>query len=98
MTACQRSRLCRQACNMVSPALNLTECLQCDGTSVGNAVCQSKPKIGVRAGGSPPSLQQLREYADSISGVIAPQGYGSAHDDRRAHSECIPSNSAPELG
>ena len=87
MTACQLSRLCRQACNMVSPALDLMECLQCDRRTVRNAVDQNQSKIGIRAGGSPASLQQLQQYASSISGVIAPQGYGSAHDDRLAISE-----------
>ena len=33
------------------------------------------PLLFVFAGGHPPSLQQLQEYAESISAVIAPQGY-----------------------
>ena len=86
MTACQLSRLCRQACNMVKPAPDQMECLQCDGRGVSSAVYQSQTKIGVHAGGSPPSLQQLQLYAESISSVIAPQGYDSAHCDRLVFS------------
>ena len=69
------------------PALDMMECLQYDTRTVRNAVDQNQSKIGICAGGSPPSLQQLQQYASSISGVIAPQGYGSAHDDRMALSE-----------